>query len=75
MVVRERQQDLVPLQAQPGPEPFEDQVAHRPGDALEVAGDQYAPPTVGVFQRQCFHPEIVELAVRGTTPAIAGQPD
>src|SRR4051794_29314730 len=74
MIVREREQDLPPLEAELLAQLGEHAVAHAAGHALKIARDEHGPLAGVILERECFHPQLMQLAIRRAFGAIACQP-
>ena len=74
VVVRKREHHVLPLQLELLLQLREHAVAHPLRDAFEVAGDQDGAASLGVFEGQRLHPQLVQFAVRRPFGPIAGEP-
>jgi hypothetical protein len=53
----------------------ENSIAHILGNALKVTRDEHGPATAMIFQRECLHPQVVQLAIRNALRSVPGEPD
>src|SRR5688572_14264881 len=75
MVVGEGEHHLRAFELELRPKLVEDSVAHSLGNALKIARNEHRAASLGVFEREGFHPQVVELAVGRPLRSVAREPD